>query len=123
MTLPMALEFMAGVDQATGRSCGIYAGNRIKETIIHATPAQRDFLAAHAFWGCEYGATFVMKDVNGQPLPWDVPFLWQFTGDGNGPLPHTLDGLEQGCDLSIFRASPDQLRAAWPLPKMPLVSS
>jgi lysozyme len=118
MTLDQALEFMDRFDQATGRSCGMYAGNRIKETIVHATAAQRDFLAAHAFWGCQYGAAFVMRDANGQPLPWDVPLLWQFTGDGNGPLPHSLDGLQQGADLSIFRASPDQLRAAWPLPKL-----
>jgi GH25 family lysozyme M1 (1,4-beta-N-acetylmuramidase) len=119
MTLDQALEFMDRYDQATGRSCGMYAGNRIKETVSRATQAQRDFLAAHAFWGCEYGPEFVMKDYNGHPLPWDTPFLWQFTGDGAGPLPHTLDGLEQGADLSIFRGSPDVLRNAWPLPAMP----
>jgi GH25 family lysozyme M1 (1,4-beta-N-acetylmuramidase) len=118
MSLDQALEWMDRFDQATGRSSGMYSGNRIKETIVRATSAQRDFLAAHAFWGCEYGPDFVMKDANGQPLPWDVPFLWQFTGDGNGPLPHWLDGLQQGADLSIFRASAEQLRVAWPLPRM-----
>jgi lysozyme len=118
MSLAQALEFMDRFDQATGRSCGLYSGNRIKELIVGATSAQRDFLGAHALWGCQYNVAFVMKDSNGHPLPWDVPFLWQFTGDGNGPLPHTLDGLENGCDLSIFRGSVDQLRAAWALPKM-----
>jgi lysozyme len=118
MTLPEALEWMDRYDQATGRTSGMYSGNRIKETIITATDAQRDFLAAHALWGCEYGAEFVMKDANGKPLPWDAPFLWQFSGDGAGPEPHTLDGLQQGADLSIFRGSADQLRAAWPLPVM-----
>jgi lysozyme len=118
MTLPQALEWMDRYDQSTGRSSGMYAGNRIKETIIHATSAQRDFLAAHAFWECQYGAAPVMRDANGQPLPWDVPFLWQFTGDGNGPQPHTLDGLQQGSDLSISRGSVEQLRAAWPLPRL-----
>jgi GH25 family lysozyme M1 (1,4-beta-N-acetylmuramidase) len=118
MSLDQALEFMDRFDQATGRSCGMYAGNRIKETIVHATDAQRDFLAAHAFWGCQYGPQFVMKDANGHPLPWDVPFLWQFTGDGNGPQPHTLDGLQNNADLSIFRGSAEQLAAAWLLPKM-----
>lgn len=118
MSLPQALEFMDRYDQATGRTCGMYAGNRIKETITAATDAQRDFLGAHAFWGCQYGPQMVMKDSNGHPLPWDVPFLWQFTGDGNGPLPHTLDGVQAGADISIFRGSADQLRAAWPLPRM-----
>lgn len=118
MSLAQALEFMDRFDQATGRSCGLYSGNRIKELITGATQAQRDFLGAHAFWGCQYNISFVMKDANGHPLPWDVPFLWQFAADGSGPLPHTLDGLQNNADLSIFRGSPDQLRAAWPLPRM-----
>lgn len=118
MTLPNAIEFMDRYDQATGRTCGLYSGNRIKETIVTATDAQRDFLAAHAFWGCEYGPSFKMTDANGHPLPWDMPFLWQFTGDGVGLQPHTLDGLEQGADLSLFPGSADELRAAWPLPAM-----
>jgi lysozyme len=119
MSLGQALEFMYRFDQATGRTCGLYSGNRIKELIAQATDAEREFLGAHALWGCQYGATFVMKDANGHPLPWDVPFLWQFTGDGSGPEPHSLDGLQSNADLSIFRGSPGQLRAAWPLPKMP----
>lgn len=118
MTLAQALEFMDRFDQATGRSCGMYAGNRIKETIVNATQAERDFLGAHAFWGCQYNTKFVMRDYNGHPLPWDVPFLWQFAADGSGPQPHTLDGLQNNADLSVFRGSPDQLRAAWALPKM-----
>ena len=118
MSLVQALEFMDRFDQATGRSCGMYAGNRIKETIVNATQAQRDFLGAHAFWGCQYNTSFVMRDYDGHPLPWDVPFLWQYAADGSGPLPHTLDGLQNNADLSIFRGSPDQLRAAWPLPRM-----
>ena len=119
MSLVQALEFMDRVDQATGRTCGIYSGDRMKTLIVSATQAQRDFLAAHAFWGAEYGTVFKDVDDNGKPLPWDVPFLWQDTGDGLGPQPHTLDGLEAGADLSIFQGSADQLRAAWPLPVIP----
>lgn len=118
MALDMAVDFMDAVDQATGRTCGIYSGNTLKQAIVHATSTQRDFLAAHAFWLADYALVPVMVDVNHKPLPWDVPFLHQFTGDGAGPLPHTLDGLQNGADISVFRGSAEQLTAAWPLPKV-----
>ena len=118
MGLSQAVDFMDAVDQATGRTCGVYSGNTLKSAIIHATSSQRDFLAAHAFWLADYALAPVMVDVNHKQLPWDVPFLHQFTGDGNGPLPHSLDGLQNGADLSLFRGSPEQLAAAWPLPKV-----
>jgi len=118
MSLAMALEFMDRVDQATGRTCGIYSGDRMKTLIVPATQAQRDFLAAHGFWGAEYGTDFRDTDDAGKPLPWDEPMLWQDTGDGIGPQPHTLDGLQAGADLSVFKGSAAQLRAAWPLPVM-----
>lgn len=119
MTLAAAIEFMDRCDQATGRTCGMYSGDRLKTTITSATDTQREFLAGHAFWLAEYGNVAVMKDDNGKQLPWDVPFLWQFTDGQNGPTPHTLDGLGSASDLSIFNGSPDQLRAAWPLPVIP----
>lgn len=118
MSLSQAIEFMDGVDQATGRTCGVYSGNTLKQAIVHATSSQRDFLAAHAYWLADYALTPVMVDVNRKPLPWDMPFLHQFTGDKSGPEPHTLDGLQNGADLSIFRGSAEQLVAAWPLPKV-----
>lgn len=119
MTLSLAITFMAGIDSNTDRTCGMYSGDTIKSAITKATLDQRMFLAAHAFWIPEYGNAPIMHDDNGKPLPWDVPFLWQWTGDNAGLLPHTLDGLEQGADLNLFNGSPDQLRAAWPLPVIP----
>jgi lysozyme len=118
MTLALAIAFMEGVDQATGRTCGVYSGNTLKQAITKATSSQRDFLAAHAFWLADYALTPVMTDVDRKQLPWDVPFLHQFTGDKAGPEPHSLDGLQNGADLSIFRGSAEQLAAAWPLPKV-----
>ena len=118
MGLSQAVDFMGAVDQATGRTCGMYSGNTLKSAIIHASQAQRDFLGSHAFWLADYALTPIMVDVDHKQLPWDAPFLHQFTGDGNGPMPHTLDGLQNGADLSIFRNSADALRAAWPLPKV-----
>lgn len=114
MSLAQALEFLDRVDQTVGRRCGIYSGNRIKELIVGATAAQRDFLVARALWGCQYGPRWKNVDAKGRPLPWDHPLLWQFTGDGIGSPPHTLDGLQNGSDLSTFNGSRADLEKLWP---------
>ena len=120
MTLAMAIEFLDRGDQAISRRFGLYSGNVIKSLVPQATAAQRDFLAAHPLWGCEYGPRWRNVDANGHALPWTAPFLWQFTGDDVGPVqPHTLNGLDDGADLNVYDGTPDQLRAAWPLPAIP----
>jgi GH25 family lysozyme M1 (1,4-beta-N-acetylmuramidase) len=119
MTLAMAIEFLDRGDNAISRRFGLYSGNVIKTLITGATAAQRDFLAAHPLWGSEYGPRWKNVDDNGDPLPWDKPFIWQYTGDGIGPQPQTLNGLQDGADLSIYSGTPDELRAAWALPALP----
>lgn len=121
MSLAQACEWLDRVEQSQGRYCRMYSGNRLKELIVHATTAQRDFLAACAdrLWGCQYAAAFKDVDAAGKPLPWAAPFLWQDTGDGIGPQPHTLDGLQAGVDLSIFKGTRAALTAAWPGAKIP----
>jgi GH25 family lysozyme M1 (1,4-beta-N-acetylmuramidase) len=116
MTLGGVVEFLDRVDGRLGRRCGLYSGDVIKSLVTKATDDQRDFLALHPLWGCEYGPRWRNVDANGHPLPWDKPFLWQLTGDDIGPEPHTLDGLEQGADLSVFDGTADDLRAQWALP-------
>src|SRR5262249_61585251 len=34
---------------------------------------------------------------------WEDPDMWQFTGDGNGPLPHQVPGIQiaGGCDINV----------------------
>jgi GH25 family lysozyme M1 (1,4-beta-N-acetylmuramidase) len=56
MSLANAIAFLDQVDQATGHRTWIYGGDHIKSQIVNATSAQRDFLAQHGLWGCEYGA-------------------------------------------------------------------
>jgi lysozyme len=120
MSLAQAIEFLDRGDQLLGRRLGIYSGNRMKELIPAASAAERDFLAQHALWGCEYGPTFRDVDANGRALPWAAPLLWQDTGDGIGPQPHTLAGLEAGADLSVFKGTRAQLAAVWPGAAMPV---
>lgn len=119
MTLAMTLEFLDRGNQFLGRRMGLYSGDVIKTLVTRATDNQRDFLAAQPLWGCEYGPRWKNIDANGHQLPWAKPFLWQYTSDNEGTEPQTLDGLEDGADLSTFDGTPDQLRAQWALPAMP----
>ncbi len=115
MSLAQAVEFLDRVEQAIGRHCRLYSGNRLKELIVRATDAERTFLAADPtrLWGCEYGPQFKDTDTAGHPLPWAAPFLWQDTGDGLGPQPHTLNGLHAGADLSVFKGTRIDLEQVW----------
>jgi len=117
MSLANAIAFLDQVDQATGHRTWIYGGDRIKSQIVHATSAQRDFLALHGLWGCEYGISHWKNvDASQKPLPWPGVTLWQYTGDGIASptgLPTTLDGLEKGADLSIFQGTRDDLTKIW----------
>lgn len=123
MSMAQALEFLDRVDQAVGRRCGIYGGNRIKTLIIGISQAQRDFLGAHPFWLCEYGPVAKMVDDDRHPLPWDKPGLWQKWADGAGPSPPIVAGLERQADLSIFEGDRSALAAWWPLPALSPVTA
>lgn len=119
MTVDQARRFLDLVDMRTGRYCGIYGGNKLKELL----PGPDAFFAKHPLWLCQYPKASSVQDAINRglfklPRPWrDVgAFLIQYTGDGIGPPPHTMDGLEKGADLSFYRGTADALRAAWPLP-------
>jgi hypothetical protein len=44
---------------------------------------------------------------------WEKPWLWQFTGDGKGPAPHAIPGIQDNMDISSFDGSDDDLAAQW----------
>lgn len=116
MSLAGAIEFLDRVGQATGHRPWLYSGSQIKSLIVSATDTQRDFLAQHGLWGCEYGPRWKNVDVRGKALPWSMAALWQYAADGtSGPhsLPTTLDGLQKGADLSIFQGTRQDLENIW----------
>jgi GH25 family lysozyme M1 (1,4-beta-N-acetylmuramidase) len=116
MSLAAAIEFLDRVGQATGYQPWLYSGDRIKSLIVSATDAQRDSLAQHGLWGCEYGPQWKNVDAKGKTLPWPTATIWQYTGDGiPGPrsLPTTMSGLQPGADLSIFNGTRQDLAKIW----------
>jgi len=124
MSAQAAWDFMRAVEDATGRLCWIYGGNRIAEEIsplCRANAAAADYFKARPLWLCQYKTRLPagidlagLKKHIRVPAPWDDFTLLQYTGDGVGPLPHSVDGLEPGADLNAFAGTDDELAAVWP---------
>ena len=115
MSLQLAIEFLALADQKLGRPVWLYGGNRPKELLADASEEARQFIGARPLWLCQYASAPIMADYNHKPLPWADWTLWQFTGDGVGPLPHSLPGIiSQGIDINTFAGTRDELAIIWP---------
>lgn len=114
MSLAQLIEWTQRFADATGQLAKVYSGNRIKELITHATSDQRDWLARHDLWLCEYGSVARLTDVNGHPLPWEKYWAWQRDADGFGPDPHNVPGLApDGIDQNAFDGTPEDLMETW----------
>jgi lysozyme len=97
--------FLHEIESEAGRKAVLYSGFLIKEQAA----ALREFpdIARHRLWLAQYGA------VPKCPPAWATPWLWQFTGDGEGPQPHSIAGIEAHADLSSFAGSDEDLAAQW----------
>jgi lysozyme len=114
MTLAQAVQFLQLGDEKLGRPLWLYSGNRIKELIGNSSAEIRAVFSKRKLWLCEYGPAARMTDSLGHHLPWAQPSLWQFTGDGIGPLPHALPGiLTKGIDINTYAGTKEQLAADW----------
>lgn len=123
MSAMQAWVFMQEVEAATGRLCWIYGGNRISEHVTplaNANAAIGDYFKARPLWLCQYKTGLpagidlaALKKHIRVPAPWDDFTLLQYTGDGVGPLPHSVPGLETGADLNAFDGTDEELAAAW----------
>lgn len=107
----MMVEFLHQAEAKLGRKLVIYSGNRMKETIGHLPPSDRDYVTSHKLWLCQYGPKAVL------PSGWSHYFLWQYTGDGIGPEPHYVPGITvpggKGIDLNVYGGTREQLAEEW----------
>ncbi len=108
MDIHAAVEFLHYLEGITGRRGAIYSGNRLKENIGKLGPLDRAYITSHRLWLCQYGP--VAKLPPGFSKWW----LWQFTGDGVGPMPHSVPGISgSGIDLNTFIGTHNDLAASW----------
>lgn len=124
MSADQAYEFLDRVSQKLGRACGIYGGNRIREQIKPQDKNWIDIAKFVPLWQCRY---IKLQPADNDELfrmvppipPWTKNIFIQFTGDGVGPRPHSVNGLENGADLDVFNGTKDELAKIWagaPLP-------
>lgn len=100
-----AIMFMRRVEDLIGRQAVIYSGGLIKAQI---RVGRGDlYLAGRRLWLAHYSATPTW------PATWKAPWLHQFTGDGEGPRPHTVPGMKGDVDVNSFAGTADQLAAQW----------
>lgn len=103
MGLTEAAAFITHIQQAAGGWPGLYAGHYLKDLLGNGTDP---VLAECWFWLSQYGPTPVV------PTNWSTWTLWQYTDGGQGPEPHTVDGIGL-CDRDRFNGSLDDLHALW----------
>jgi lysozyme len=102
-----AVKFMRTVESRVGRKVVLYSGFLIKAQLASARIAERIFLGDRRLWLAHYNAKPTW------PYWWESPWLWQFTGDGVGPPPHSVPGLQDKLDVNSFAGTADELAAQW----------
>lgn len=111
MSVHEAVSFMKLVEDKIGRNCAIYSGNKLKESIDDLSNNEFDYITSKRLWLCQYGSQAVL------PKGFANYWLWQYTGDGIGPLPHYVPGITvpggRGIDLNIYGGSKEQLSQEW----------
>jgi lysozyme len=104
--LDNAKQWLKHVFDKTGRRAALYSGFLIKEQLGDRRDA---FLKQHRLWLSHFSSNPKW------PRNWAAPWIIQFTGDGVGPGPHEVPGIEieGGVDLNHFGGTPEQLRQQW----------
>lgn len=105
VSLQEAKQWLMLVYKQTGRRPILYSGHLIKDQLEDNIDPM---LQETRLWLAQYSAHPTW------PPTWDKPWLWQFTGDGQGPMPHTIDGIHRsGIDIDSFDGTFEQLKAEW----------
>lgn len=105
------VEFLRAVEQKVGEKAVLYSGNLLKETLSNLTVLDQQYVCSHRLWLAQYGPTPKI------PHGFDSYWIWQYTGDGIGPQPHTIPGISipgnPGIDLNTYEGSLENLISEW----------
>jgi lysozyme len=108
-SLAQLRALLNAISERAGRKAVLYSGSLIKETL---GPAPDEVLGSHRLWLADYADEWKLDPLTA----WKRPWLWQFTGDGQGPEPHKIAGAAGAAgfvDLNRYEGSFEQLTAEW----------
>lgn len=95
MTVSQAEAFLARVQQVTGKLPVIYYGEYLKSSVQAGLVGKKSLIWQCRGWVSQYGPKLV-------PIAGIDTVMWQYTGDGEGPMPHRVDGCDNDADLSVW---------------------
>jgi lysozyme len=107
VSLSDLFEFLHEIETEAGRKAVLYSGFLIKEQLGGGTNSIREYIASHRLWLCQYGPAPKWPSI------WPKPWLWQYTGDGSGPAPHEVPGIQDKMDVNSYEGSDEDLAASW----------
>lgn len=86
------------------RKGGIYSF----QSYLEESPTKLTLQAVNGWW--LHVANYSPR--TGVPAPWKKWTMWQFTGDGDGPSPHSLYGIsDKNIDVNRFEGTLQELKA------------
>jgi lysozyme len=108
MTRAEAEAFVERVNDRAGRYPTLYTGQAFIHETLGDTPPEETALARCPLWIARYS-----QHAPELPPAFATYVLWQYTGDGQGPGPHTVPGVGNSVDRSKFNGTPESMRAFW----------
>lgn len=102
--LEKARQYLELLEQETGRKGILYSGNVAKEALGNTVDP---FFGAHRLWLAQYTTNPSWQ------RSWQRFWIWQHTGDGQGPEPRTCPAIDSWTDCNTWEHSVEELRAQW----------
>lgn len=101
-----AREFLEVLHDKTGQWASLYSGFLVKQQLRKDVDG---FWKNIRLWLSHYSAH------PRWPAVWETPWLWQYTGDGEGPSPHNIPGIfiGGGLDINSFGDTDEKLAKTW----------
>lgn len=106
-----AKDFMLRVKARTGALPTLYSYSAFLRGKEAQFASDKAFWSTARLWIAQYGPTVKMSVV--VKSIWPTWWLWQFTGDGNGPEPHGFPGISTPLDVNTYDGSALKLREEW----------
>lgn len=108
MEVSEAEAFVEHIRHHLGRYPMLYSGQAfLREALGDAEPTDT-VLAKCPLWVARYS-----QQAPELPPAFTSYVLWQYTGDGQGPGPHTVPGIRNHVDRSKFNGTPESLAEFW----------